>query len=572
MTDDPLPQPGAVGSVEPDPVSAPAMPPSPPPRAAWTTRLSPLAAAALAAALFLGFALGLVLLRPALPVDETRYLTVAWEMSRDGSYSVPHLNGALYSHKPPLLFWLINLVWMLVGDSELAARMVAPAFGAVAIVLTGVLSRHLWPQDRARAVIAPLIFATSPITLLYGSMTMFDTMLASATLLALIGLVRARAAPSLAAWAMVGAGLGFGVLAKGPVILVHVMPVALALPLWAERANRPALAGWYRGLGLALLIGLALAALWLVPALILGGPDYRADLLWRQSAGRMVDSFAHGRPIWFFLALMPLYLWPWGWTRSAWSGLTPRFLLGDEASRFCLIWFAATLTAFSLISGKQLHYLIPALPALALLVARGLALRQTSPQAAARPGLWHLGLLLPVAVPVIGGLLIALGLSSFGTKEALTIPLLTAFASFAAFVGLGLMIRFNRQLWLSLALLAPAAVLILHLLAYPSLVTGYDAHPVAARLAEYQAKGSALYGPAYQGEFTYAGRLTTPLATPATPEDLAAFAETHPGGLILTTTALALPDPALPGLTPLETIPYMGRSYSLYTVASGVSP
>ncbi|VAW74626.1 Polymyxin resistance protein ArnT, undecaprenyl phosphate-alpha-L-Ara4N transferase; Melittin resistance protein PqaB, partial [hydrothermal vent metagenome] len=44
-------------------------------------------------------------LRPLLPVDETRYLSVAWEMWSRGDFLVPYLNGEAYSHKPPLLFW-----------------------------------------------------------------------------------------------------------------------------------------------------------------------------------------------------------------------------------------------------------------------------------------------------------------------------------------------------------------------------------------------------------------------------------------------------------------------------------
>jgi len=58
--------------------------------------------------------LGVLLLVPIvfflqpLPIDETRYLAVAWEMRQTGEFLVPHLNGALYSQKPPLLFWLIN--------------------------------------------------------------------------------------------------------------------------------------------------------------------------------------------------------------------------------------------------------------------------------------------------------------------------------------------------------------------------------------------------------------------------------------------------------------------------------
>ena len=39
-----------------------------------------------------------------LPVDETRYVSVAWEMWLRHDFLVPHLNGAVYSHKPPLLF------------------------------------------------------------------------------------------------------------------------------------------------------------------------------------------------------------------------------------------------------------------------------------------------------------------------------------------------------------------------------------------------------------------------------------------------------------------------------------
>ena len=60
--------------------------------------------------LFALTALTLILLRPLMPVDETRYLAAAWEMHVGGSPWVPHLNGAIYGHKPPLLFWLINLV------------------------------------------------------------------------------------------------------------------------------------------------------------------------------------------------------------------------------------------------------------------------------------------------------------------------------------------------------------------------------------------------------------------------------------------------------------------------------
>jgi 4-amino-4-deoxy-L-arabinose transferase-like glycosyltransferase len=53
--------------------------------------------------------------RPLLPVDETRYLSVAWEMWLRHDWLVPHLNGSPYPDKPPLLFWGILLGWRVFG-------------------------------------------------------------------------------------------------------------------------------------------------------------------------------------------------------------------------------------------------------------------------------------------------------------------------------------------------------------------------------------------------------------------------------------------------------------------------
>ena len=41
--------------------------------------------------------------RPLTPIDETRYISVAWEMWLRGDPLVPFKNGAPYSHKPPLI-------------------------------------------------------------------------------------------------------------------------------------------------------------------------------------------------------------------------------------------------------------------------------------------------------------------------------------------------------------------------------------------------------------------------------------------------------------------------------------
>ena len=87
---------------------------------------------AVAVAVFLVVALAGILARPLLPVDETRYLAVAWEMRVGGHWLVPRLNGEIYSHKPPLLFWLVNLVWTITGVSIDRRTAYASSLGSTA--------------------------------------------------------------------------------------------------------------------------------------------------------------------------------------------------------------------------------------------------------------------------------------------------------------------------------------------------------------------------------------------------------------------------------------------------------
>ena len=82
----------------------------------------------------------LVAMRPLLPIDETRYLSVAWEMWLSGDPVHLTKNGQMYTHKTPLLFVLINLVWLITGVSEFAARMVGPACAVAMVAGTAALA------------------------------------------------------------------------------------------------------------------------------------------------------------------------------------------------------------------------------------------------------------------------------------------------------------------------------------------------------------------------------------------------------------------------------------------------
>ncbi|HYN22017.1 MAG TPA: glycosyltransferase family 39 protein, partial [Thermoanaerobaculia bacterium] len=98
-----------------------------------------------------------VALRPILPVDETRYTSVAWEMWVRGDFLVPHLNGVPYSDKPPLLFWLFQLGWWFFGVNDWWPRVVPALFALANLAFTERLARRLWPDRPEIAVAAPAV-------------------------------------------------------------------------------------------------------------------------------------------------------------------------------------------------------------------------------------------------------------------------------------------------------------------------------------------------------------------------------------------------------------------------------
>ncbi|PIV76305.1 MAG: glycosyltransferase [Rhodobacteraceae bacterium CG17_big_fil_post_rev_8_21_14_2_50_65_11] len=492
-----------------------------------------------------------VWLRPLTPIDETRYIAVAWEMWLNGDYFVPTKNFEIYSHKPPLLFWLINLVWAVTGVMEFPARLVGPALGVATIALTGVLARRLWPEDATAGTRAMLILSGMSLFAVYAGLTMFDALLAACVVAAIIALMTAAQTGLLRWWISLGVCVGLGVLAKGPVVLLHVVPAGLAMSFWLRHASRPVAVSNKRlalGGAIALAAALAVVALWLGPALLTGGPDYREAILWRQTAGRVVSSFAHARPWWFFLALLPVLLFPWVWMPALWRSVW-RDDGRDPGLRLGLVWGASALVLFSLISGKQAHYLVPELPAAALIIAhllRGRAVVGIAPA------------LLPVVVLGLGMLAIAIGAVPESATTRMLEPRLVLVPLALGLGAIG---------WLALrrggldggALLGLGSVLIVNLVIGTTQVRPtYDTTPIASRIAPFQEAGIAYPGD-YHAEFNFAGRLTQPVANPDSAQDMAEWQSAHPAGLVV-----ARMDRGPERWPPHETILFRGRPYGLW--------
>jgi 4-amino-4-deoxy-L-arabinose transferase-like glycosyltransferase len=299
-------------------------------------------------------------------------------MWRTGDWLVLHLNGATYAHKPPVLFWLINVVWSVVGLSEIAGRVVSPLLGLGAIWMVWRLARLVWSADPAAQRAAPLVFAGLGTFAVYGTLATFDLPLTFFCLVAVEGVLRAWRGRRWG-WIVCGAALGVALLTKGPVALLHVLPVPLLAPLWMGTKPQGGWGRWYVYLLGAVVLGAAIGFAWAIPAALAGDEKYAAELLWGQTADRMVRSFAHRQPFWWYLPVLPALLLPWILVPRLWRNVRVR---RAEDDLMCLVWFVAPLIVFSLISGKQAQYLLPELAPASLFIAKRIVGMRLAPIAA----------------------------------------------------------------------------------------------------------------------------------------------------------------------------------------------
>ncbi|WP_018717397.1 ArnT family glycosyltransferase [Arhodomonas aquaeolei] len=445
---------------------------------------------------------------PLIPIDETRYAGVALEMWQGGDFLVPRINGAFYAQKPPLLFWLMQAGWAAFGVSDWWPRVAVALCSLAAAGLTVRLAALLWPERPRVRRIAPVMLMGTGLWAVWAPAVMFDVLLTVCVLIALVGVAELAGGHTRRGPLLLALGLGLGILAKGPVVLVHVLPTALLAPLWYS-GGAGGWRRWYAHIGLAVIGGAAIALAWAVPAAIRGGPAYAETIFWGQSAGRMVNSFAHARPWWWYLAVLPLLVFPWiGWL-SGWRTLARLRPRREAGTGLLVSWLVTAFVTFTLISGKQAHYLLPLLPGLALLMARGIdELGETVSR------WWD-------ALPAAGGMLLAAGITLWPHLGAVPesapgwvaeVPLWLPAA--LVLIALGMLAPAARPVGRAIALssLNVIAVVVIILGIGGVAAAWYDLAPVGRLVAGLQQTGHPVaHVGKYHNRLRFPGRLSRPV-------------------------------------------------------------
>jgi 4-amino-4-deoxy-L-arabinose transferase-like glycosyltransferase len=306
-------------------------------------------------------------LRPLFNPDEGRYAEIPREMLASGDWAIPHLNGLLYIEKPPLQYWATAVSLAIFGQNELGARLYTALCALGAVLAAALAARRLWGS---RAAIRAAAFLSSMLLfLIMGQLLTLDMSLTAYMTVALAAFLAAQsAAPRLerllmlAAWA----ATALGVLTKGPVAAAIPAAVLVLYSLWSRD-----FAPWRRlHAGAGAVLFAAIAVPWFVVAAH-RVPGFLEFFFIHEHVARYLTPSANREQVWWFFAPV-LLLGSLPWTlpalRALFSGWRRR-AAGFDAPLFLRLWVLFALAFFSVSDSKLIPYLLPALPALALLAA-----------------------------------------------------------------------------------------------------------------------------------------------------------------------------------------------------------
>lgn len=316
---------------------------------------------------------------PVLPLmdrDEPRFATAAREMNADAELVVPTFNGSERLDKPILIYWAMQASYLFLGEHELAARLPS----VICMVLLVVLMHH-WAREwfgPKPGLVAGFATATTLQFLIHGRWAAADMPMILAiaaghyALFNLLGLMDTDAQKKARdfghqnwSWFWIFyLAMGLGFLAKGP--LVWAAPLVTMMlyrfVFWRKE--------WDGGrLQLMLGIGVVLLVIspWGVPALIQTRLRFFTQGIGYHVVERGVDPI--GGRLWipgFYLATAFVSLMPWvAYVRAMHARVRLKW---TQREAFLVSWAAGIYLIFSLFATQLPHYVLPAFPAVSLLL------------------------------------------------------------------------------------------------------------------------------------------------------------------------------------------------------------
>ena len=306
-----------------------------------------------------------------LGADEPRYAQVAREMLARHDWITPTLGGVSWLEKPVFYYWETILAYHMFGVSDWAARLPSAMDATLMVLAVYFFLRRFRPGFQLDGA---LMTASATGIIGFARAASMDMPLAAAFTIAMLAWY---------AWLETGRRLhlllfyiclGLGTLAKGP-IAPFLAAVIIALFVWGKGEWRLLTRTfWVPGVAVFCLVTLP----WYI-AVQLKNPEFFRIFILQHNLQRFgSDVYHHTQPFWYYVPVAIIGLLPWllfigsaavETARAWWTEKREMFRSEDGLSVFLLIWLIVPLLFFSASQSKLPGYILPALPAGALLLA-----------------------------------------------------------------------------------------------------------------------------------------------------------------------------------------------------------
>ena len=440
--------------------------------------------------------------------DEPRYAQVAREMLERHDRITPVLGGHAWLEKPPLYYWQAMLAYDVFGVSDAAARVPA-GFDATLLVI----SVYLFFRRFRRGVEldAALITASCAGIIGYARAASMDMALAASFSIGMLAWWAWRESGKQTYLVLFYVCMALGMLAKGPVAPFLAAAVIVVFALGARESRLVLRTAWLPGI----LLFCAVALPWYI-AVELRNPQFFREFILEHNLARFSsDLYHHRQPFWYYLPITALAFVPWtvfvvaacvASVRIWWAERRSVVAESDlewQFSVFAGCWLLVPVAFFSISQSKLPGYILPAIPAGAVLLADYLR-RKLADDVNVSNGLAVLHALV-AAMPIVPSVLIAYLITEhrLPAGRPMLIALGIAFALCAA-IALTLVsrlrLRMLRFVTLIPVVLSVAAVL---KLGTASIDQTLSARPLAIEIASVETHQLplAVYGVPREVEF-----------------------------------------------------------------------
>lgn len=310
--------------------------------------------------------------RPLFVPDEGRYSEIAREMVTRQDYITPYLNSIKYFEKPAMFYWLGAAAIKIGGLNLWSLRSINAIIGLLGCLLTYFTTRKLY--GRTAGLASAIILSTSTLYFVMSHMISLDlpvTVFIAASLYGLI-LSTQESNPGKCRLYLIAAAAAaaLAVLTKGLIGVVFPAMIAatwiIILGEWRQLKRLPIIS--------AFIVFLIIAVPWHL-LVNYHNPEFFHFYFIEQHILRYTTmDIGHYQPVWFFIPVLILSFFPW-------ITFLP-FVLANSLPRawhqrhkyktelFFVIWATLVFIFFSFSKSKLIPYILPIIPALAVLTGK----------------------------------------------------------------------------------------------------------------------------------------------------------------------------------------------------------